>query len=188
MLKSSNIMSPINPNKRKQYIETSCGSSSSTCQVSSTQSPTQALGAFIISFACLLLYLQQAQATTSTAILPKSNVSTVNYLLFSSDTTDRNQDSKLNRLLRDSNHNHASDAINLQLANSVWSRMQQNALGFASQRAQETRPTINRLLEQANVSSECHKSINDIIDHLAKLNQWAVQSKYLKDNSASSQK
>lgn len=106
----------------------------------------------------------------------------LNYLLFSS-PSEQNQpraslapaDQRLDRLLRDANHSHISDRVTLHLANSVWSKMRQNALDFARQRTEQSRPAINRLLEQANVSSNCKRSLNDIIDHLAKLDDWAVQ-------------
>lgn len=105
----------------------------------------------------------------------------LNYLLFSSSNNNKQpHDSKLDELLKDSNHSHVSDAINLQLANSVWKRMRQNALEFAQKRAVLARPTINRLLDQANVSSTCRQSLNDVIDHIANLDQWAVQSKLLR--------
>lgn len=100
----------------------------------------------------------------------------LNYLLFSSPSR-QPHDAKLEELLKDSNHSHVSDAVNLQLANSVWRKMRQNALEFAQQRADETKPTINRLLEQSNVSAACHQSINNAIDRLAKLDEWAVKSK-----------
>lgn len=100
----------------------------------------------------------------------------LNYLLFSSSSR-QPHDLRLEGLLKDSNHSHVSDAVNLQLANSVWKKMRQNALEFAQQRADETKPTINRLLEQSNVSAVCQQSINDAIDRLAKLDEWAVRSK-----------
>lgn len=100
----------------------------------------------------------------------------LNYLLFSSSLR-QPHDAKLEELLKDSNHSHVSDTINLQLANSVWRKMHQNALEYAQQRADETRPTINRLLEQSNVSETCKQSINNVIDRLAKLDEWAVKSK-----------
>lgn len=104
----------------------------------------------------------------------------LNYLLFSSSRQHQQQqanDLKLDRLLKDSNHSHVSDAIDLQLANKVWKKMQQNALEFAQQRAEEARPTINMLLEQANISTTCNRAINGAIDRLAKLDQWAMESK-----------
>lgn len=104
----------------------------------------------------------------------------LNYLLFSSSLR-QPHDAKLEELLKDSNHSHVSDAINLPLANSVWRKMHQNALEYAQQRADETKPTINRLLEQANVSEACKLSVNNAIDRLAKLDEWAVKSKCLHD-------
>lgn len=103
----------------------------------------------------------------------------LNYLLFASPSR-QPHDAKLEELLKDSNHSHVSDAVNLQLANSVWRKMRQNALEFAQQRADETKPTINRLLEQSNVSAACHQSINNAIDRLAKLDEWAVKSKFVR--------
>lgn len=103
------------------------------------------------------------------------NRQALNYLLFSSSS--RQHEPKLERLLVDTNHSHVSDAIDLQLANSVWKKMRQNALEFAHQKADLARPTINALLEQANISMACRQSINGTIEELANLNQWAVQSK-----------
>lgn len=88
---------------------------------------------------------------------------------------DNNNNAKLIGLLKDSNHSHVSDAIDLQLANNVWRQMRQNAADFAQQRANQAKPSINRLLDQARISSACRKSLNDIIDHIANLDQWAVQ-------------
>jgi len=106
-----------------------------------------------------------------------SNEHTLNYLLFSSSTRQAHE-RKLEDLLKDSNHSHVSDSVNLQLATSVWKRMRQNALEFAQQRAEEAKPTINRLLQQANVSSSCRKSLNDVLNHISKLDSWAVESEY----------
>lgn len=101
----------------------------------------------------------------------------LNYLLFSSKTRNQRNESnsKLDELLKDTNHSHISDRISLQLANSIWSDMHQNALEYAHERGESARPTINKLLGQANVSSQCSKSINDIIDRLEKLDDWAVR-------------
>lgn len=101
----------------------------------------------------------------------------LNYLLYSNHQH-QIKDAKVERLLKDSNHSHVSDTINLPLANSIWVRMRQNAIDFAKQRTDESRPTINRLLDQANVSDSCRHSLNDILDNLAKLNHWAVRSEY----------
>lgn len=98
----------------------------------------------------------------------------LNYLLFSS-SNNKHLDAKLNDLLKDSNHSHVSDTINLQLANSVWTKMRQNALEFAQQRAKEVKPTIDRLLNEANISSHCRESLNSVLDRLSKLDAWAVQ-------------
>lgn len=143
------------------------------------------------SFTCLIV----AVATLSCVALAAANGPTsratpqslgghqaLNYLMFASSETARpatanDDDFRLQNLLKDSNHSHVSDAINLQLANTVWQRMRQNALNFAQQRTEEARPTINRLLEQANVGLACKQSLNSALDHLSKLDQWAVQSK-----------
>lgn len=115
----------------------------------------------------------------SSPLVAGSHQHALNYLLFSS-LSRPTQDAKLEELLKDSNHSHVSDTVNLQLANSVWKKMRQNALEFAQQRADETKPAINRLLEQSNVSFACQQSINDAIDQLAKLDEWAVKSKYFR--------
>lgn len=109
----------------------------------------------------------------------------LNYLLFSSEKKQQQQqqqstnklddNSNLEELLKDSNHSHISDKVSLQLANSIWTKMHQNVLDFAHKRTELVRPTINKLLEQANISSVCRQSINDIIDHLEKLDDWAMR-------------
>lgn len=138
---------------------------------------------------CMLISNSFAVATNLSPPnqLESQNLSTtehrqaLNYLLFSSSSSKQQPqayDSKLDRLLKDSNHSHVSDEIDLQFANNVWKKMRQNALEFAKQRADEARPTINMLLEQANISTNCRQAINGAIDRLAKLDQWAMQSKY----------
>lgn len=104
-------------------------------------------------------------------------VAAFNYLLFESQS--KAQDVKLEELLQDSNHSHVSDAIDLHLANSVWKKMRLNALSYAQQRTSEVRPVINQLLNHANVSLSCRKSLNDVLDSLASLENWAFQSKLL---------
>lgn len=146
----------------------------------------------IASFSLLILIVilgmsnTKLTTTNSNQLVVAQNLSNpehrqaLNYLLFSSSKRHHQQqayDLKLERLLKDSNHSHVSDVIDLQLANKVWKKMQQNALEFAQQRAEEARPTINLLLEQANISTTCHQAINGAIDRLAKLDQWAMQSK-----------
>lgn len=128
------------------------------------------------------LLLSQSSLSTEAANLENPSQVAPNYLLFSTAAETRAQqganDSKLEELLKDSNHSHVSDAIDLQLANSVWGKMRTNALKFVQQRAEQSRPSINRLLAQANLSSACNQSLNDIISHIAQLDQWAVQSKF----------
>lgn len=104
----------------------------------------------------------------------------LNYLLYSSPNRQerRINDSKLEELLKDSNHSHVSDAVDLERAKSVWSMMRQNAKEFAALRAHEAKPTIDRLLKQANVSSECSQSLNGVIEHIVNLDRWAVESKF----------
>lgn len=111
----------------------------------------------------------------------KPHPTALNYLLFSSTNHTINNNNNINgsikveELLKDSDHSHISDTINLQLANSIWDKMHDNALEYAHQRGELARPTINKLLEQANISSVCSRSINDIIDRLEKLDDWAVR-------------
>lgn len=147
----------------------------------------------VISFVVMISMLISNSFVVATNLSPRNqlesqNFSTsehrqaLNYLLFSSISSKQQQsqayDSKLDRLLKDSNHSHVSDEIDLQFANNVWKKMRQNALEFAQQRADEARPTINMLLEQANISTTCRQAINGAIDRLAKLDQWAMQSKF----------
>lgn len=101
-----------------------------------------------------------------------------NYLLYSNPL--RVPDAQLDDLLRDSNHSHVSDAVSLKLAQSVWTKMRQNALRFAQDRARQIRPAVRKLIEAAEISAGCSQSIEQALDHLANLDYWAVQSKYLK--------
>lgn len=122
--------------------------------------------------------LAVASAVISASPQDQSRSSYLNYLLHArkqpAEETHEDQ-VKLERLLKDTNHSHAGDAVNLQLANSIWQRMHANALSFAQESAQNARPAINRLLEQAHVSTQCKQSLNDLLDHLARLDQWAVE-------------
>lgn len=117
-------------------------------------------------------------ATLVVAATAAADYQVPNFLLFSSGQ----QDSKLNtsasliELLTDSSHNHASERVDLQLANSVWRQMRQNALEFAKSRVDSVRPSISRLIEHSNVSSKCGQALQATLTHLAKLDLWAVQS------------
>lgn len=96
-----------------------------------------------------------------------------NYLLFYSKK--HQVDDNLSKLLKDTNHNHVSDTVNISLANSVWRLMHENALDYAQQRAALIRPTASRLFEDAQVSEPCRQALSGMIDHLARLDKWAVQ-------------
>lgn len=117
---------------------------------------------------CLLLPLATLGAPDEKAL---------NYLLYSSSHR-RPHNGKIEQLLTNSSHSHASDTVNLQLANSIWEQMRNNAVEFAKHKAQEARPTVNRLLEQANVSLSCKQSLNSALDRLANLDGWALKSKW----------
>lgn len=139
----------------------------------------------VLSLAVVVSTLSSSFVTTSELRSPvqvdKSNNNEpplINYLLYSNSERSLLNETKLERLLKDSDHNHVSDTVDLTLANSVWKKMRQNALEFAQVKANQSRPTINKLLEQANVSSTCRKSLNDVIDRLANLDEWAVKSKW----------
>lgn len=144
-----------------------------------------------ISFQEVLILILAVSSVVATGwVQAGEHQAALNYLLFSggaSNTaaaaaaaaTGQQQTKQLQELLKDSNHSHVSDAVNLQLANDVWQRMRQNALGFAQQKTNEARPTINELFDKANVSPSCRQSINQVLDHLSRLDQWAVKSKYL---------
>lgn len=126
---------------------------------------------FLISVAVVVVVVAASPPLNST------HQNAINYLLYSSQQANQS-DTKLTDLLADVNHNHAGETVNLQFANSVWSMMHQNALDFASQRAQEARPSINRLLEEARVSASCKSSLNQVLDGIARLDSWALQSEF----------
>lgn len=142
----------------------------------------------VIAFTTIIILVCVKQSTSASAGLTNSvrettedasarhRVPALNYLLFSA-AIKGNQNKTLTNLLQDSNHSHVSNAINLELANLAWSKMRLNALDYAQQRISEARPAINQLLEQANISSSCHRSLNDILNSLARLDDWAVKSK-----------
>lgn len=123
----------------------------------------------LASFICLLVLL----SLTLVEAAERSRASS-NYLLFSS-LRPTSLDTKLSELLQDDNHNHVSDTVNLSLANSVWRLMHDNALEFARQRVELVRPSAIRLLDRAQVSEPCRKSLSDTLDHLGRLETWAVQ-------------
>lgn len=85
------------------------------------------------------------------------------------------QESEIERLLKDSNHSHVSDRVNISLANSIWQRMRLNALLYAQDRTRQVRPEMNRLLEMARVSSACNRSLNHLLDHIGTLDDWAMR-------------
>lgn len=138
---------------------------------------------YAIATCCLLaLIFSSTQQTNSQALASTEYVQ--NYLLYtankhSESSSDKNKEAQqqleINRLLKDTNHSHVSDAVDLKLANLVWSRMRQHALSYARDNARAARPTINALLERAQVSQACSSSLNGILDHLAQLDQWAVE-------------
>lgn len=121
--------------------------------------------------------VQQQQQQQQLNTTRKDNRVALNYLLFSSNSKNKQQDSKLNELLMDNKHNHVSDAVNIQLANSVWYKMHKNVQEFARQRTLEARPVINRFLEDANVTLSCRKSLNSVLDRIDQLDNWAMESK-----------
>lgn len=122
----------------------------------------------------VVIIINSTQALASTA---PSSSSYLNFMLFARNTTTTTtpEELKLERLLKDTNHSHVSDTVDLKLANLVWTRMGEQAREFARLNAQAARPTINLLLERAHVSSACKQSLNGLLDHLAQLDQWAVE-------------
>lgn len=135
----------------------------------------------------LLMTMVEASSRSQTTSNTNAQLSTLplNYLLFSSQNNNQtttllksalnNSHQNLETLLKDSEHNHASDKVDLQVANLVWRKMHQNALDYAQERIKQARPTLDRFMSNSNISSSCSKSLNDIIDHIGNLEQWAVQ-------------
>lgn len=128
----------------------------------------------LISFTCLLILTIVPSRLSATSQNDQHYYfGSSNYLLFSADSAAI--DDRLGELLKDQNHNHVSDRVNISLANSIWRKMHSNALEYARQRAELVRPSANQLFDRAEVSATCRKSLNDMIDHVAKLDRWAVQ-------------
>lgn len=138
-----------------------------TCYIATHSTHLQALASASVSSTVANKNQQQQQRHPS---------SYLNYLLYHKkqqqvSTIDQ---LKLEKLLKDTNHSHVSDTVSPQLADSIWKQMHLNALNFAQDSAQQARPSINQLLDQSGVGSQCKQSINDILDHLASLDEWAV--------------
>lgn len=130
---------------------------------------------FLIAFPSLrasILVSADSAATTG-------NKAISSYLLYSSPSSllpeKSSEQIKLEKLLKDTNHNHASDTISLKLANDVWARMHQRVESYAHDRAELVRPSVEELMGRASVGRACRQSILTTIDHLAKLDEWAVR-------------
>lgn len=130
---------------------------------------------------CLISSPQLANCSSS---LPPNHDDklTLNYLLFNQREHGREENSsRIDELLANSNHSHASDAVNLQLANSIWFKMSQNAHEFARRRVAQVKPIVNKFLKQANVSEQCEHSINLVMERISEMDLWAMQSEYQSD-------
>lgn len=178
--------SRLNNDNNKSFLKQFC-----------TTRQRQHSNAFICSAAAILLALLAAthqidcfKLQAEAANQGNNEQASLNYLLYSrsnvaADNNNNSSNSTVNRiseLLTNSSHNHASDSIDLKLANSVWFWMRQNSQDYARQRIAQARPVINKLLAQANVSRECEQSLNSVLDRMCELDQWAMQSKYMAPN------
>jgi len=83
--------------------------------------------------------------------------------------------SALERLLRDAGHSHASDRVDLALANEAWRGMRQRARSYAHDRAQLMRPALLALLDEARIQPACQSSLLSTLERLAQLDSWAVR-------------
>lgn len=125
-----------------------------------------------------LLFILSVFPILLTTIVDAANVNqntAVNILLFKDNEQHQKDDSVLKKLLTDTSHSHMSDVVDINLANSVWKKMNENALKFAQLKAKQSKPIIEEFLIQANVSNECNQSVNNVIDQAAMLTDWAVQ-------------
>lgn len=151
----------------------------------------QSLLTFILLLSCCCCYIAfpaaQAEPISITSLDGQSQAANLlvqqssgsasaasNLFLFNSNSV--RADAELIDLLRDG---HARDPqnekINLHYANLVWRLMRSNALEYARERVRLVRPSIERLIGQTNVSSDCSQALNGVLDHIAKLDLWAFQ-------------
>lgn len=128
----------------------------------------------LLSLALILLQFLQIQSNAQTAI--QSN-NAINIFMFPNQLQHKQDkdDFQIKQLLTNTSHDHMSDTVSVELANSIWKKMEQNALKFAQSKAKQSKPIIDEFLNQANVSNSCKQSLNDVIDRAASLTQWAVQ-------------
>ena len=142
-----------------------------TCFIATQTTHLQALAAASVSPTAVNTNQQQHQQ-----LQQRHQSNYLNYLLYhkKQQQVSSVDQLKLEKLLKDTNHSHVSDTISLQLADSIWKQMHDNALNFAQDSAQQARPSINQILDQSGVGLQCKHSINDILDHLAQLDEWAV--------------
>jgi hypothetical protein len=150
--------------------------------------------ATIFAAACLLVsspaYHLQAlasstpgDASSSAGAGHRPPTAALNYLLYNPTLTDRRrQDTNTTtmtadeaNLLKDVNHDHTSDKIDLQLARGIWKRMHANALEFVRFKTNEAKPVIERFLQVSGVSPACKQSINDVLEHIGQLDEWAMR-------------
>lgn len=153
----------------------------------------RATAAALIATACLVLVsLPSTHLQALASTIPDSSSSSheqrqaLNYLMYQSTgtTTTPSQEGAnsstssedfIKSLLKDVNHDHTSDRIDLKLATNIWKRMHQNALEFAQVKTNQARPIVDQFLQVAGVSAKCRAAIGATMDHLGRLDGWAMK-------------
>lgn len=72
-------------------------------------------------------------------------------------------------------HSHDNDQIDLQTTQVAWNLMQRQALLYMRNQVETLRPFILELLNEAQVSQECRKSVSDWLNELTLLKKQAVR-------------
>lgn len=77
-------------------------------------------------------------------------------------------------LIKNSSHTHDNDMIDLESVRYAWHLMEKQALIYTKNRVLTLRPFIADILNKSQVSSPCQKAIDQWLDELTELKQWAT--------------
>jgi len=80
---------------------------------------------------------------------------------------------ELNKALKNVNHTHDNNLVGLDLASFAWFKMEQEYERHIQTRINRSRPLIEQLLRESEVSSDCQVAISHWLDHLFHLGRWA---------------
>lgn len=81
---------------------------------------------------------------------------------------------KVLNLIKNSSHTHDNDMIDLESVRYAWHLMERQALIYTKNRVITLKPFIAEILRESQVSNQCEKAINDWLDKLTELKQWAT--------------